>query len=250
MQMVSDVPIGAFLSGGIDSSAVVAFMSAHSDQPVKTYAIGFAGGEAESYYNELPYARRVAQPLRHRPSRDPRSPRRRVAAAAPAVAHGRADRRHGIHHDVSGVGVRPARRDGHPVRRRRRRAFRRVPPVSGQPLPESARAAARLGCAGRLSHSARSSRPTATLRCSTRCGSLGLSYDCRPPVRGSLSVLHAGIFGRGDRASCCKRRANRSNDLARRRVPRKRRAPTRSTACSQSTPRRSSPTICCCSPTR
>jgi asparagine synthase (glutamine-hydrolysing) len=61
MQMVSDVPIGAFLSGGIDSSAVVAFMSAHSDRPVKTYAIGFEGGGAEAYYNELPYAKRVAQ---------------------------------------------------------------------------------------------------------------------------------------------------------------------------------------------
>jgi asparagine synthase (glutamine-hydrolysing) len=61
MQMVSDVPIGAFLSGGIDSSAVVAFMAAHSDRPVKTYAIGFEGGDAEDYYNELPYAQRVAK---------------------------------------------------------------------------------------------------------------------------------------------------------------------------------------------
>ena len=64
MQMVSDVPIGAFLSGGIDSSAVVGFMSAHSTQPVKTYAIGFDGGRAEAYYNELPYARQVAQRFR------------------------------------------------------------------------------------------------------------------------------------------------------------------------------------------
>lgn len=61
MQMVSDVPIGAFLSGGIDSSAVVAFMSTHSNHAVKTYSIGFEGGRAEAYYNELPYAQQIAR---------------------------------------------------------------------------------------------------------------------------------------------------------------------------------------------
>ncbi|MDX9839665.1 MAG: asparagine synthase (glutamine-hydrolyzing), partial [Azoarcus sp.] len=59
-QMVSDVPIGAFLSGGVDSSAVVAYMAKHSSQPIRTYAIGFEGCEAEQLYNELPYARQVA----------------------------------------------------------------------------------------------------------------------------------------------------------------------------------------------
>ena len=60
MQMVSDVPIGAFLSGGIDSSAVLAFMARHSDTPVKTYSIGFSGGPAERFYNELDHARQTA----------------------------------------------------------------------------------------------------------------------------------------------------------------------------------------------
>lgn len=56
-QMVSDVPFGAFLSGGIDSSAIVGLMARNSALPVMTYSVGFS----ENRYSELSYAAEVAR---------------------------------------------------------------------------------------------------------------------------------------------------------------------------------------------
>ena len=60
LHLVCDVPFGAFLSGGVDSSVVVALMQQVMNVPVKTFSVGFQGGGSEAF-SELPYARLVAK---------------------------------------------------------------------------------------------------------------------------------------------------------------------------------------------
>ena len=72
-RMVSDVPVGVYLSGGVDSSLVTAILAKHHDQDIRTYTIGFS----DDTHDESRWARKVAESLRNRSYRlHPRGGRR------------------------------------------------------------------------------------------------------------------------------------------------------------------------------
>ena len=89
MRLMADVPLGMFLSGGLDSSAIAAMMARMIDRPLQTFSVAFK----ERAFSELDYARQVADAIgadAHEVVIDDRGLLRR--AAAPDLARGRADR--------------------------------------------------------------------------------------------------------------------------------------------------------------
>ncbi len=113
-RLMSDVPLGAFLSGGVDSSAVVATAARLQDDPLATFTIGFPGAE-----DETPLARMIVPALRHRAARGPRRPRLYRSRLPPGPHVRRAVRRLVLRADRDGLRTRPPPRHRRDLRGRR-----------------------------------------------------------------------------------------------------------------------------------
>ena len=210
LRKVSDVPVGVFLSGGIDSSTNAALFSEGEARPVKTFSIGY-DGDYDSYQNELHYARQMADAA-SAPSttsccldagRSARLP------AAHGAAAGRADRRSGLRAALLRLeaGARQ-RRHRLPGRRRRRRAVLRLSDLAARrcelqqlddlPVP---RVLKRLALAG-LRRRRQRTRGTVRVRCAaaapgSRCSG---AAPKRSPTREKQRLLSPRLR-RGSAAS-------------------------------------------------
>ena len=126
-RLIADVPLGAFLSGGVDSSAVVAVAAGLRDRPLDTFTIGFFGAD------ERPLAEQMAR--RYRTAHHAERGNGRLHRGQPRAGRDlrRAVRRSLLGADAARLRARPARRDGGAVGRRRRRDFCRLPPLPVAP---------------------------------------------------------------------------------------------------------------------
>ncbi len=132
LRLMSDVPLGVFLSGGIDSSAIAALMARMIGRPLKTFSVAFKARA----FSELHYARQVSQAIGAERARD----RHRRAgflrrAAPPHLARGRTDRASLERAALFRLEARARERDRRPHRRGQRRAARRlweVPAIAPQ----------------------------------------------------------------------------------------------------------------------
>ena len=213
---MSDVPLGAMLSGGLDSSLIVALMARHMTEPLETFAVGFAGEDSE-----LPDARRVADALganHHELEVELQSDPEYLRAAD--LAPRRAARRPLLDRLPGALRARRRARDGGALRPGRRRALRRLPQaprrLAGRDLGPRARRAARRrprrccaagpGRAGRLARRAagrRSGRAPAGLErlrarrpAAASCSAARWPSTPAPPSASSRGTL-AGAPGVG-----------------------------------------------------